>query len=540
MLQVHDIGPQITAFENTYDFHIGHDFFGRIRKDKADNNIGSTLEKATFSVIQENKTDRYILCILCIGNEKGAAASLLFISKKNCYMFDPHSRNSCGLPIDSGTSILASFKSRQNMISHIRVINSVSEDIRQNPMDLYSMCVVSFNQVNMQMQSYFIDQKYQYLKSKPLAKEAEEEKIFEYEKYQMNNKKGLLKRDIAKHKNTQKWKIAAEKTKSKYSQTEKSQNQTTENGEKTDNKKSAWKRNIQKQIKLKDRERQCKCRENIQKICLSKKDSKSLRNESAHGKRKSENEICTIVKKNKQVEDKILAKNENKICPGTASKKDTTGCNNCYTQSEKSQNQTTENDEKTDSKKSAWKRNIQKQIKLKDRERQCKRRKNIQKICLSKKDSKSLKNESAPGKRKSENEICTIVKKNKQVEDKILAKNENKICPGTASKKDTTGCNNCYTQSEKSQNQTTENGEKTDNKKSAWKRNIQKQIKLKDRERQCKRRKNIQKICLSKKDCKSLKNESTPGKRKSENEICTIVKKKQTSRRASTSQKEKK
>ena len=124
MLQVHDIGPQITAFENTYDFHIGHEFFGRIRKDKADNNIGSTLEKATFSVIQENKTDRYILCILCIGNEKGAAASLLFISKKNCYMFDPHSRNSCGLPIDSGTSILASFKSRQNMISHIRVIKT--------------------------------------------------------------------------------------------------------------------------------------------------------------------------------------------------------------------------------------------------------------------------------------------------------------------------------------------------------------------------------------------------------------------------------
>ena len=55
LLQVHDIGPQITAFENTYDFHIGHEFFGRIRKDKAGNNIGSTLEKATFSVIQETK-----------------------------------------------------------------------------------------------------------------------------------------------------------------------------------------------------------------------------------------------------------------------------------------------------------------------------------------------------------------------------------------------------------------------------------------------------------------------------------------------------
>ena len=48
----------------------------------------------------------------------------------------------------------------------------------------------------------------------------------------MKNKKGLLKRDIAKHKNTQKWESAAEKRKSKYSQSEKSQNQTTENGEK--------------------------------------------------------------------------------------------------------------------------------------------------------------------------------------------------------------------------------------------------------------------------------------------------------------------
>ena len=195
---------------------------------------------------------------------------------------------------------------------------------------------------------------------------------------------------------------------------------------------------------------------------------------------------------------------------------------------------------KRDNKKSARKRDIQKQIKLKERERQCKHRKNIQKICLSKKDSKSLKNESTPGKRKSENEICTIVKKNKQVEEKILAKNEkneNEICPGTAAKKDTTGCNNCYTQREKFQNQTTENGEKTDNKKSVWKRDIQKQIKLKERERQCKCRKNIQKICLSKKDSKSLKNKSAAGKRKSENEICTIVKKKQTSRRENTSQK---
>ena len=66
LLQVHDIGPQITAFENTYDFHIGWSFL-------------EELEKATFSIIQENKTNQFILCI---GNEKGDSASLLFISKK--------------------------------------------------------------------------------------------------------------------------------------------------------------------------------------------------------------------------------------------------------------------------------------------------------------------------------------------------------------------------------------------------------------------------------------------------------------------------
>ena len=55
------------------------------------------------------------------------------------------------------------------------------------------------------------------------------------------------------------------------------------------------------------------------------------------------------------------------------------------------------------------------------------------------------------------------MEKNKQVEEKILAKkkkNENEICPDTAANKDHTGCNNFYTQSKKPQSQTTENGKK--------------------------------------------------------------------------------
>ena len=38
------------------------------------------------------------------------------------------------------------------------------------------MCIMSFDVVNIQMQSYFVDQKYQFLKSQPLAKDFEKQK----------------------------------------------------------------------------------------------------------------------------------------------------------------------------------------------------------------------------------------------------------------------------------------------------------------------------------------------------------------------------
>ena len=190
------------------NFHIVCEFFGRIGKDQLDNNIGSTLEKATFSVIQENKTNQFILCV---GNKKGGFPSLLFISKKCCYIFDPHSRNSWGLPIDGGTSILASFKSRQNIISHIRFMNSLSQCSRQNTMDSYSMYIVSFNQVNIQIQSYFVDQKYQFLKSKQLTKE---QKTLKDGKVKSRTQKVYTNKTLQNEKNIQKQKSAAEKRRS--------------------------------------------------------------------------------------------------------------------------------------------------------------------------------------------------------------------------------------------------------------------------------------------------------------------------------------
>ena len=106
------------------------------------------LENSTFSVIYRKKKKQLVLCILCVGNEKGGSASLLLISNAHCYIFDPHSRNSYGLPVDSGTSILASFRSRKNMILHIHLMNPLTQCSEQSAMDLYSMCVVSFDVVN--------------------------------------------------------------------------------------------------------------------------------------------------------------------------------------------------------------------------------------------------------------------------------------------------------------------------------------------------------------------------------------------------------
>ena len=64
------------------------------------------------------------------------------------------------------------------MILHIHLINSLTQCSDQTAKDLYSMCVVSFDVVNIQMQIYFDNQKYQFLRSQPLTKDFEEQKNY--------------------------------------------------------------------------------------------------------------------------------------------------------------------------------------------------------------------------------------------------------------------------------------------------------------------------------------------------------------------------
>ena len=170
-LQVHEIGKEIMIHNNSYAFQIKDEYFGRIHNQCSLDTINMTLEKATSCLLQQYKKCQWIHCILCVGNQNGATASLLCLSKKNCYIFDPHSRNSCGNPVPNGTSVLMMFKTREKMISYLRNLYSVSKypaTIKsEDPIDIYSMCHVDFHMINTTVHNYFLDQDYFAFCSRP-------------------------------------------------------------------------------------------------------------------------------------------------------------------------------------------------------------------------------------------------------------------------------------------------------------------------------------------------------------------------------------
>ena len=82
------------------------------------------------------------------------------------------------------------------------------------------MHVVSFDQVNIQMQNYFVDQKYQFLKSNPLENDFTKKNLVKSERFEIENKNSLRKQDIAKKKKkknkVEKQKWLAEKRKNQH------------------------------------------------------------------------------------------------------------------------------------------------------------------------------------------------------------------------------------------------------------------------------------------------------------------------------------
>ena len=174
-MQVQEIGKQISVNENLYAFDIKHEYFGQVSNKSSLDTINITLEKATFSALMENKMSQWTYCILCVGNQHGATASLLFLSPKNCYVFDPHSRNSYCLPVANGTSVLMMFPTRQKMVSYLRTLYSLSQcstEVKyQVPTDVFSMCHIEFHMVNCGVEKYFSNQHYlSFCSDPPLSK----------------------------------------------------------------------------------------------------------------------------------------------------------------------------------------------------------------------------------------------------------------------------------------------------------------------------------------------------------------------------------
>ena len=126
-LQVHEICKEIRIHNNLYAFQIRHEYFGPIHNQCALDTVNMTLEKATSCVLQQNQNCQWAYCILCVANQNGATASLLCLSVNNCYIFDPHSRNTYGESVPDGTSVLMMFQNRQKMISYLHNLYSLSK-----------------------------------------------------------------------------------------------------------------------------------------------------------------------------------------------------------------------------------------------------------------------------------------------------------------------------------------------------------------------------------------------------------------------------
>ena len=82
----------------------------------------------------------------------------------NCFVFDSHSRNSYGIPVANGTSVLMMFPTRQKIISYLHTLYSLSQcstDVKyQVPTDVFLMCHIEFHMINCGVEKYFSDQHY--------------------------------------------------------------------------------------------------------------------------------------------------------------------------------------------------------------------------------------------------------------------------------------------------------------------------------------------------------------------------------------------
>ena len=71
------------------------------------------------------KNDIWTYGIFCLGHMTSGSASALLIHGDDCYIFDPHSRDSTGKPIEGGTSVLLHFHNVKECCVYIKQLGNI-------------------------------------------------------------------------------------------------------------------------------------------------------------------------------------------------------------------------------------------------------------------------------------------------------------------------------------------------------------------------------------------------------------------------------
>ena len=119
-LMISDIPDVVTEYGGHYNINKYKEMFGTLGENEI--NVGTNLIDAIQLMVNK---DIWTYGILCLGHMTSGSASALLIHGNDCYIFDPHSRDSTGKPIEGGTSVLLHFHNVQECCVYIKQLGNI-------------------------------------------------------------------------------------------------------------------------------------------------------------------------------------------------------------------------------------------------------------------------------------------------------------------------------------------------------------------------------------------------------------------------------
>ena len=119
-LMISDIPDVVTEYGGHYKINKYKEMFGTLGENEI--NIGTNLIDAIQLMVKKHI---WTYGILCLGHLTPGSASALLIHGNDCYIFDPHSRDSTGKPIEGGTSVLLHFHNVQKCCLYTKQLGNI-------------------------------------------------------------------------------------------------------------------------------------------------------------------------------------------------------------------------------------------------------------------------------------------------------------------------------------------------------------------------------------------------------------------------------